>query len=561
MSITSRITVVAVVALGACAEPPPESPTWFSDVQPIINANCARCHGAVPQTDQIAAFRLDRYVANDANTLDAFDYRDQIVLHAVDLETPVMPPRELLTDRQRAIIDRWALDGAPKGSRANQPPTAILLAPDPAPAQVDQELALTIDANDADGDGLTVSIEMHDLATDETWLLPMSLGAGMHPLTIDTGQLASTHDFEISAIVDDGFSDNPEENQHAVMLVPSVRVDHGARGTAPTVRVLEPNGGQALLGATTIAWTAMDPDAGDTLTIDIDLVKVAADGSSTIVASIASGLTSGSTFVWNPAGVPTQEGGQAIPYKIRVTATDAGALNTRFDESDTSFTIAPMSVSTNLTWDDVKGIFATYCLQCHGQPARTVALEYFRLDKYDATDPVDPINTDEGVYEMRSLIYQRLVTAGSMPPAVERQPTSAEVAKVGEWILGGAPKGAGPTDAPPTFTWSTPNDSSVSRTTTGMINLAWSTSDPEGMTVTGSIEFTRLNATADQTAFCDTPLTGWADIGADVTTGSFTWTVPATGYYCARGTVSDPGGNTTVRVARRPVRYATSPAP
>jgi len=563
MSLTSRITSFAslALALAACAEPVPTNPTWFADVQPILTANCGRCHGATPETEMIADFRLDRYVKDDANSLDAYDYREAIQAHAVDLEVPVMPPRGSLSDRQREILDRWVAADAPKGMRANQLPTAVLVAPSPAPAEADQELAITIDADDADGDGLAVSMQMHDLTTDETWLLPMSLGAGIHDLTVDTGQLASTHDFEIAAIVDDGFSDNPEENQHTEMLIPSLRVDHGARGTAPTVRVLEPNGGQAIIGDTTIAWTAMDPDVGDSLTIDIDLIRVAADGSGTVAASVATDLTGVSTYAWDPSGIPTESGGTPIPYKIRVTATDAGALNTRFDDSDTSFTIAPMAVPTDLTWDDVKGIFATYCLTCHSQPARTVALEYFRLDKYDAGDPVAPINSDQGVYEVRSLVYQRLVVARTMPPAAQRQPTAAEVATVGEWILGGAPKGSGPSDAPPTFTWSTPNDSTVSRTTTGMINLVWSTSDPEGMTITGTIEQARLNATADQTAFCDTPLTGWADVGADVTTGAFSWIVPSTGYYCLRGTVSDPGGNTTIRAARRPVKYTTTPGP
>jgi mono/diheme cytochrome c family protein len=561
MSITSRISLVIAAVLASCAEPVPDTPTWFADVQPIVGANCARCHGAIPENEMIAGFRLDRYVAGDANTLDAYDYRESIVRHAVDGVAPVMPPAAGLSDRQREILERWVLADAPKGTRANAVPTAVLVAPAVPPAEVDQELAVTVRAGDADGDGLVVSMRMHDLTTDETWLLPMSLGAGTNAVTIDTGQLASTHDFEISAIVDDGFSDDPEQNQHVVMLLPSVRVDHGARGTAPTVRLLEPNGGQALIGETTIAWTATDPDAGDTLTIDLELIRVAADGAETVAATIASDLTGVSTHVWDATGVPTEEGGHLIAYKVRVTATDAGALNTRSDASDATFTIAPMSVPTTLTWDDVKGILATYCLECHGQPARTVALEYFRVDKYDAADATAPSNTDDGVYETRNLIYQRMVAAGTMPPNARPQPTAAEVAAVGEWILGGAPRSGGPSDAPPTFTWSTPNDGSVSRTTSGMIALAWSTSDPEGLTVTGQIEYARLAASADQNAFCDAPLTGWATIPVSVDAGAFAWTVPGTGYYCLRATVSDPGGNTTVRTARRPVRYTTTPGP
>lgn len=562
MTSIERIALMAAMAgLAACADPVPETPTWFADVQPILAANCARCHGATPETAQIAAFRLDRYVKDDASTLDAYDYRDSIVASAVALQAPVMPPRGELSDRQRAILDAWVVAGAPKGTRANQLPTATLVAPEPLPAQVDQELAVTIATADADGDGLVVSLAARDLTTGEMWVVPVVLGGGTHDVTVDTGQMASTHDYELSVVVDDGFSDNPDENQHSIVVVPSVRVDHGARGTAPTVRVLEPNGGQAIIGETTIAWSASDPDVGDSLTIDIDLVRVGADGTGTVVASIARGLTAASSFAWTPTGVPTDENGAPIPYKVRVTAVDAGALNTRFDESDTSFTIAPESVPTDLVWADVKPIFVTYCKECHGEPARTMALEYFRLDKYDADDPEPPATTDQGVYEVGSLVYQRMISAQNMPPAAQPQPTAAERALVGEWILGGAPEGTGPSDAPPTFTWSTPNDSAVTRTTTGMVNLAWSTSDPEGMTITGQIELARLTATADQTAFCDQPLTGWTLLTPDVTTGSFAWAVPSTGYFCLRGTVSDPGGNTTMRVARRPVRYSTAPGP
>lgn len=562
MSPIMRAFALAVAALGACAEPVPDAPTWFGDVQPILVANCARCHGAIPAAPEIAGFRLDRYVADDADRLDAYDYRESIVASAVARLAPAMPPRGSLSDRQREILERWVRADAPKGTRANALPTALLVSSAGPPPQVDQELALTFRANDDDGDGLIVALRVRDLTDPDEWVLPLPGGAGLHELVVDTGQLASTHDFEITAIVDDGYSDNPAENAHPLVLVPSVRVDHGARGTAPTVKVLEPDGGQALIGETTIAWTATDPDAGDTLTIDVDLVRVAADGSSQLVASIATDLPDTvSSYAWDPTGVPAEEGGMAIPYKVRVTATDAGALNTRFDESDASFTIAPMAVPTALTWNDVKGIFATYCHDCHGQPARTAALEYFRLDKYDASDPVAPINSDQGVYDVRGLVYQRMVVARSMPPAARPQPTAAELARVGEWILGGAPRDGGSGDAPPTFTWVTPNDSAVSRTTTGTINLAWSTSDPEGLAVTGVIEHARLSAMSDQTASCDGPLTGWVDVGANVTTGAFAWTMPSTGYYCLRATVSDPGGNRTVRTARRPVRYTTTPGP
>lgn len=560
MPTRSYLFALAACALAAgCAEPVPETPTWFADVQPILIANCARCHGASPDPLAPAGVRLDRYVAGDAEREDAFDYQLGIEQRAAIEGT--MPIDYALGDRQREVISRWVAAGAPKGTRTNQPPTATLVAPAAPPATVDQSLALTFASADPDGDGLLISIGVRELTGDDTWIVAAGLGGGRHDVTVDTGQLASGRDVEIFAIVDDGFADDPAANQHEVVLLDAVRIDHGARGTAPTVQVLEPNGGQALLGETTIAWTATDPDAGDTLTASVDLVRVAADGSGTVDRGLASELTGVSTYVWDPAGVPTSDAAGPIPYRIRVTVSDAGALNTRSDESDTTFTIAPEMVVTTRTWDDVRPIFITYCSACHGEPARTMALDDFRLDKYDAADPVPPINSDPGVYEQRSLVYQRMIATQNMPPGAEPKPTAAERAMVGEWILGGAPRSSGPVDAPPSFVWTTPNDSAVTRTTTGTVALQWTTSDPEGLTLTGMIEAAPLTAASDQTARCDGPLSGWNVLPADVTAGAYTWTVPATGYHCLRATVTDPGGNTTIRTALRPVKYTTAPGP
>ncbi|HZA15245.1 MAG TPA: hypothetical protein VE618_12140, partial [Myxococcaceae bacterium] len=67
----------------------------------------------------------------------------------------------------------------------------------------------------------------------------------------------------------------------------------------------------------------------------------------------------------------------------------------------------------------------------------------FRLDKYNATDPVQPINSEPGVYEMRDRVYERMVVRRltPMPPLnAPEKPTSAEIAMVADWINGGAPR-------------------------------------------------------------------------------------------------------------------------
>jgi mono/diheme cytochrome c family protein len=552
----------ALVALAACGADVPDTPTYFADVQSILRANCARCHGADPADPRVAKFRLDRYVKGDATTFDVYDYAiateteaAPMIRVAVDHEAPAMPPDYALSDRQRSILARWSELGAPKGTRDNRAPRIAF-----APAQVttaDQSIDLSFRAWDDDLDGLVVQLWAHDLAATSRDLdvpLAAPTGAGSRVLTADTGTLASRHDFEIYAVLDDGFSDDPEQNRTIVTLIPALTVDHGARGTAPTVRLDAPNGGETLIGSTTIAWTATDPDPGDMLRIGLELVRT---DSMAVVATIATDAPNTGTFAWAiPPTLPTEDANGPIAYLVRVTATDTLGVppNTRSDVSDASLSIAQPTVTTT-TWDDVKPIFVTYCGECHGQPAKTMALESFRLDKYDASDTEPPANSDPGVFEMKNIVYQRMVTLANMPPASEPKPTAAERARVADWILGGAPRGGGPSDARPTFTWMQP---STTQTGSPTVSLQWTGGDAEGL-ASGRIEYAKLNGTPSAGCANTTNAT-WMAIaapqamatlsGAMVWTDSFVWSIPATpnGYYCVRGVVTDTANQTTTVV-------------
>lgn len=558
------LTPALALALAACGADVPASPTYFADVQPILGANCARCHGAVPSDPKIAKFRLDRYVQGDTATYDAWDYAQGGIAQApmlrvaVSLEAPVMPPDYELTERQREILTRWVEQGAPKGTRGNEPPRLALIAPDGV-ATADQSLDITVRAWDDDGDGLIVRLWAHDLATGEEQDVPLGpeLGAGQHALALDAGTLASKHDFEIYAILDDGFADDPAQNRTRAPVIPRLAVDHGARGTAPRVVLVAPNGGETLIGSVPIAWTATDPDPGDTLAIDLTLVAVAADGTETVAAPIARGLPNTGSYTWDiPATVPAADGaGRPIPYKVRVTATDTLGVppNTRSDSSDTTVTIA-RGATTTYTWNDVKPIFVTYCVACHGEPARTVALDSFRLDKYDAADPEPPANSDLGVFEMKGTVYQRMITQANMPPASDPKPSQAQRDMVASWILGGAPRGGGPANARPTFAWIAP----ASTQTGSPVTLQWSAADAEGL-ASGKLEYAKVNG-LPQTGCANLINAAWTPIadpkasaalaGAMAWADSFAWTPPATqsGYYCVRGTVTDMANQSTVVV-------------
>ena len=563
-----RPTLLLGALVPACSPGAPAEPTWFDDLQPIIRANCSRCHGADPVQANIAAFRLDRYVAGDESSVfyDAHDFAQRIAEVAAEHDTPAMPPDYSLSDRQREILRRWAANGAPKGTRDNQPPGAKLLAPADEDATVDQSVDLALRSWDDDGDALWLEVWAHDRADPDARndkLLAARVGGGLRSLAVDTGTLASTHDFELYAIVDDGFSDRPEENRTRIRLLQALRVDHGARGTAPTVALLQPNGGGTILGPTTIAWSASDPDDGDVLTIDLDLVEVAPDGAEEVVASIARGLPSDppQTYEWDPSGLPPESGGDPILYKVRVTATDAGARNTRSDQSDAPFTIAEGGGTTDYVWADVRPIFDTYCTGCHGQPARQPSLEYFRLDKYDADDPAAPANNDLGVYEMRARVYEKLVQVGTMPPAAEPQPSSADVDKIADWIRGGAPGGGVGGDPVPIFTWIVPGG----WVEPAPVTLEWTATDDVGLTE-GSIYYDAVSGPPSCSGImCGTQATpSWTQLHSETLaeapewSATFVWDSKPTGpeaCYCVRGEVTDTAGQTTSVTAPAPVKF------
>lgn len=573
----SKHALLLIVALAACGGDVPANPTYFTDVQPLLRANCVRCHGADPTDPKIAKFRLDRYVKNDTATFDVYDYASgtdpAMIRVAVDQQSPAMPPDYALSDRQKEILSRWVMQGAPKGTRENHLPQIELVAPTGA-TTADQTLDTTFRSWDVDLDGLVVQLWAHDITNAEDIPLGAQTGGGLRELSIDTGTLASKHDFEIYAVLDDGFFDDPAMNKTRVTLIPQVLVDHGARGTAPTVKLVAPNGGDTLIGTSTITWTATDPDVDaqgnpDTLTIDLALVQYAQDG--TTVASttpITTSLANTGSFMWQiPTSLAAKDAsGNPIPYKVRVTATDSLGVppNVRSDDSDLPFNIE-QGTTTTYTWADVQPIFQKYCSACHSDPARLTTIDYFCLLEYQQGESVPPCAaSDEGVFEVRSNVYNRLVSAKTMPPATEPQPTQAERDKVGNWIQGGAPYGSGPADAHPTLTWMAPSTAVLDASTTGMAMLAWTDADKEAL-ASDKIEYSKVSGPPScnlATPCGSQTIATWKPVTMNTVSGMmqaqmFTWPTPpeGAGCYCMRGTVTDSAMQSTVVVATKPVRF------
>jgi hypothetical protein len=569
--------VILPSVLVACGGDVPAKPTYFADVQPILRANCVRCHGADPIDPKIAKFRLDRYVKDDTATFDVYDYAtgtDPVMARvAVNLESPAMPPDYELSDRQREILERWIAAGAPKGTRENHSSQIELIAPADA-TTADQSLDVTFRSWDADLDGLVVQLWASDLTAAEDIALGAQAGGGQRSLSIDTGTLASKHSFEIYAVLDDGFSDDPLQNRVRVTLIPEVFVDHGLRGTAPTVKLVAPNGGDTLIGTVPITWTATDPDidpntsSPDVLTIDLALMQVASDGTATMAATIASGLANTGSFSWQiPASVPAKDGsGNPIQYRVRVTATDTLGMppNVRSDDSDFTFTIE-QGTTTTYTWADIQPLMDKYCKECHGEPARTVALDDFCLLEYEKGEAVPPCEaSDVGTYEMRGSVYTRVVQQRNMPPNAEpQQPTQAERDKIGNWILGGAPYGSGPADARPTFAWMSPGSSVLDASGSGTAMLQWTVADAEGLAA-DLIESAKVNGAPNcgNVNCSSVAVPTWTQVTMSTVSGTsqvqtFAWPRPASGAgcYCLRGTATDTVLQSTTVLAAKPVRF------
>jgi hypothetical protein len=482
-----------------------------------------------------------------------------------------MPPDYALSARQQEILTGWVASGAPKGTRSNTLGRITLISP-AGTTTADQTIDTTFRSWDEDLDGLVVQLWARDTANLERIPLGAQTGGGQRTLSIDAGTLAHQHMFEIYAVVDDGFSDDPTANKaNEVTLIPSVFVDHGERGTAPTVKLVAPNDGGTQIGQLDIVWTAADPDVengvSDPLRIDLALVRYDANDvevSSTPITT-TSLPNSPSSFHWTiPSSIPTMDNGVAIPYRVRVTATDTYGVpnNVRSDVSDLPFTIET-ATTTTYTWTDspapggVGALFDKYCKECHSEPPSTPALDPYCFIQYDQQHPVSPCEaSDLGVYERRADVYNRVVTLGNMPPASAKvKITAADRAIIGNWLAGGAPYGAGPTDPRPRFVWDSPGAS----TGTYPVTLSWHADDGEGLTmgeiqvfaVTGACtsDSCCANKTGNPTTIAN-PNASATLMGAMTWMSSFAYTPPnlAGTFHCVQGVVTDTSNQTTTVV-------------
>lgn len=414
-----------LLALIACADTAPDEPTWARDVQPILAANCVRCHGVPVLGGAPSGFRLDVYdpvLTDDGSSyLGAGAMAEFVAARACD-ET--MPPRFPLSDRQQEVLDRWAALAepgmpAPRGGPAegNRPPT---IRPAPPGTLLDGDvLRYVVDDPDRDlvrgalfairGDErVRITRELHDGAGLAVW----------DPLAVPEGT------YEIVARLDDGSG----EVEHSLG---EVVVEHPA-GAAPSLRFLTALEDALFTdddGPVEIALLVshFDPDATLALTVEAvlgdEVVPVAE------LADVAPGEV---TIPWDTAAVPAGD-----LWRLRATVSDG--THERTIESR-RFIVG--HGTTDLRYADVEPIFAAKCVPCHpgsGGVSRVPGLGFdFRT-----------LGRDDGfgVYDFRGPIYRRAVSERTMPPVSAQLVisealvlTDDERRRLGAWLLAGAPE-------------------------------------------------------------------------------------------------------------------------
>lgn len=412
--LTPSQLAVAVVLLAACSPSAPDNPTWAEDVAPILAANCVRCH-TVPATGGAPdGFRLDTYddwVADDGHVVRGASTMALWIAQRVSAETNPMPPRATLAGHRIEALENWAAalgaDGRPThgGPRpGNAPPEMTLLGTE----EVDGVLVIDYEIRDPDRDIVVGELRAGDA------VITRELHSGRGQAVWDTGA-AAEGSYPISAVLDDG------SDRHTLELA-TYEVSH-PDNTAPTVRILSPARDAIVASKQAevfdINVDIADPD-GDPLTMTVQ----AQLGTDTVdIVTDAPADPGTNTVSWNVVEVP-----QGLSWRVLVTVSDQ--TTTRTAES------GPFIIShwaTTETFESIGDVLVN-CTYCHPGD-NTVPGVTHDFTRYQGDGDV------LGVYELRGLIYRRVVQQRTMPPmSTGVVLPDAALDRLGYWLLAGAPQ-------------------------------------------------------------------------------------------------------------------------
>lgn len=198
------VTALLAFPVGACTPDVPDAPSFQQHVQPILAANCVRCHGVPAIGGAASDFRLDMFGDTDVRTRtgDIVTVRGAasnavaVAFRSADDASP-MPPRFPLDDWQIETLERWSLDpvrGAPRPD--NQAPTASI----DAIAQTGATIAIELRVRDADPDIVGGVLRAKLGAT----VIPLALvHSGINRIAWDT-TMDPRADYALDVVLDDG---------------------------------------------------------------------------------------------------------------------------------------------------------------------------------------------------------------------------------------------------------------------------------------------------------------------------------------------------------------------
>lgn len=424
---------ILLVTAAACASAP-ESPTWVDDVQPVLLANCARCHRGRPIGGAPADFRLDVYedTVVDGRLIRGAATMAEFVAERAGRLGEMPPDGPELTPRQRQILENWWAS-RPAGERpalgerpGNRAPTVTVLRRQ-LPTLGDPTVLLELQIDDADGDSPTGALFLGDR------LVWTRLHGGRQTIVTSTAGLPPEQEVPVQAFVSDDLT------AESVVLA-QARVS--AETYSPSL-VLTTSLTDAILAdrdsPVRVSFIATEPNMNPVI-VEAEAVR----GDEVIPVGVV-------VIDPDPAGDVIEIDTTLLPegpnWRLRVRASGG--------PRSTTVETGPFVVShrtTTATWDDVEPILVQSCAICHPGPsatgpARVPNATWVALSYEDVTTPTGEIR--RGVHAMRGPIWRRTFQKREMPPrsAATLLPPSvpldahdpAALARLEEWLLAGAP--------------------------------------------------------------------------------------------------------------------------
>ncbi len=450
--------VIAAVLAGCAAPAVPAKPGYETDIAPILDANCVRCHSAEAAVSTASCVELDQWDDGTDPTgkcspligvHSAITYTANPKLALVPVVLDGVMPKDdpALTDRQKQIFENWMKAGYPKSGGNNKPPTITFITPPPGGATINTGGVTTYDVQydveDPDGDPVTWSLTWKG-SNGKTGTFATGLTQGMGTVHADTSSLGAGS-YQLIANLDDG------SNMVSVTAQGQLTVPSNYNAT-PTVTVSSPAGGDYYyLGQTiTIAW--LGSDDGAKLTCDV----TASSGSTPI--SIATGIVeipgTPAMTTWTPPSTTPL----STNYTITVTVHDDGSPSLSASASSGAFTLGPMPQNVSFSTQLVPMLTNTTdgCIKtgCHGtiNPQQgldlTATHAYMDIVNAPATETSTCASGSEMLIKPMEPNHSYLIAklqgsgnclTGSVMPKGEAAFSSSAIQLWIDWTLNGAP--------------------------------------------------------------------------------------------------------------------------